>query len=113
MALTITDLNIEAGATFNGLSIVVKNDDGSLMNLTGYTGKLQIRKSPASANAIVTVTPTITTNTSTVAFTIPAAQTSLLDGGVYVWGLEIYAAGGEPVLRVAEGSVYVSPEVVK
>jgi hypothetical protein len=113
MALATIDLNIEAGATYSGLSIVVRNSDNTLMSLTGYTGQLQIRKSPASSTAVITVTPTITTGTSTVSFTIPANQTSLLDGGVYVWALEITASGGEPVLRLAEGSVYVSAEVVK
>jgi len=105
-------LNIDAGATYP-LGIEVTNDDGSVFPLAGYTSKLQIREAPTSAEAVITVNAVISTLTGHLDLTIPAASTSLLVKDSYVYAVELTASGGEPVYRIAEGKVFVSPEVVK
>lgn len=105
-------LNIDAGATF-ALGFDVQNDDGSIFDLTGYSAQLQIRETPTSATAVVTISGTVTPSTGHIATTIPAASTSLLVKDSYVYAVELTASGGEPVYRIAEGKVFVSAEVVK
>lgn len=105
-------LNIDAGATYP-LGIDVLNDDGTVYSLTGYTAKLQIRETPTSATALVTVNATINTTTGHLTLTIPAASTALLVKDSYVYAVELTASGGEPVYRILEGKVFVSAEVVK
>ena len=103
------NLHVEAGATYTR-DIVYTNDDGSLFDLTGYSASMQIRPSVSSATLTLAVTPTINTTTSTVSFTLTAVQTAALAGS-YVYGIEI--AKSPIVIRLMEGEVIVSPEVVR
>jgi hypothetical protein len=105
------NLNIEAGATYN-VDFVYTNQDGTVYNLAGFTADLQIRPTAAGSLA-VEVTPTITVATGTVSVTISAAQTSTLTQGIYVYALELHGPLDSPVIRLVEGSVIVSPEVVR
>lgn len=103
------NLHVEAGATYTR-DIVYTNDDGSLFDLTGYSASMQIRPSVSSATLTLAVTPTINTTTSTVSFTLTAVQTAALAGS-YVYAIEI--AKSPIVIRLMEGEVIVSPEVVR
>lgn len=103
------NLHVEAGATYTR-DIVYTNDDGSLFDLTGYSASMQIRPSVSSSTLTLAVTPTINTTTSTVSFTLTAVQTAALSGS-YVYGIEI--AKSPIVIRLMEGEVIVSPEVVR
>lgn len=103
------NLHVEAGATYTR-DIVYTNDDGSLFDLTGYSASMQIRPSVSSSTLTLAVTPTINTTTSTVSFTLTAVQTAALAGS-YVYAIEI--AKSPIVIRLMEGEVIVSPEVVR
>lgn len=103
------NLHVEAGATYTR-DIVYTNDDGSLFDLTGYSASMQIRPSVSSSTLTLAVTPTINTTTSTVSFTLTAVQTAALAGS-YVYAIEI--AKSPVVIRLMEGEVIVSPEVVR
>lgn len=104
-------LYIEAGATFDAYSFRYLQDDKvTPVNLTGWTAKLQIRETPDSALALE-ITPTINTTQALIEFTITAAQTATLTLSKYVWALELTNA--TTVIRLVEGKVVVSPEVVK
>lgn len=105
------NLYIEAGATFER-SLVYTNDDGTLFDLTGYSGELQIRESVTSEDATLTVEPSIDVETATISWTFTAAQTSTLALSSYVYALELYGPE-DYVIRLIEGSVVVSPEVVR
>jgi len=102
------NLHIEAGATFSR-DLVYTSEDGSLFDLTGYTAKLQIRPTVSSATLTLEVIPTITVLTATISWQFTAVQTALLTGGVYA----IELTNGATVIRLVEGSVVVSPEVVR
>jgi hypothetical protein len=106
------NLHIDAGATFN-LNLRYRNQDGSLYDLTGYTASLQVRKTATSSTAVVSVTPSINVATSVISVNIPAATTSTLTDSPYVWALELHSADESNVIRLVEGLVIVSPEVVR
>ncbi len=105
------NLHVESGATFTR-DVVYTNPDGTLFNLTGYTAMLQIRPSATSATKTLEIIPTINTTTATVSFTFTAVQTAALSGS-YVYAIELYAPSGGVVIRLMEGAVVCSPEVVR
>lgn len=102
---------VEAGATFQR-SIVYRNDDGTLFDLTDFTAQLQLRETAASATAKLTVTPTIDVETATISWQFSATQTSALTAKTYVYAMELYGPNAL-VIRLIEGVVTVSPEVVR
>lgn len=103
-------LRIEAGATYARTFKIKNKSDGSNFNLTGYTGKAQIRVSHDSP-LVLEIIPTINATDSTVKIRIEATQTSNLLLNEYVWALEI--SNATDTVRLLEGQVTVSPEVVK
>jgi hypothetical protein len=104
-------LEIEAGATFS-LEFEYKNDDGTLFDFTGWTSKAQIRQTPSAASA-VEITTAINTATSVVTISLTANQTSSLTLPNYVWAMELTQTAGGRVIRLVEGAVRVSPEIVR
>lgn len=111
MAAARYDFTIEAGATFSRV-FTYRNADGSSAISAGSTAQIQLRRTADAASPALTSNPTVTAGTGTISFTLTAAQTGPLSG-TYVWALELTASGGEPVVRVAEGRVTVSAEVVR
>lgn len=105
------NLYVEAGATFNR-SLVYTNDDGSLYDLTDFTGELQVRETVSSSTAALTVEPTIDVETATISWEFTATQTSTLTETNYVYAMELYGPD-DLVIRLIEGVVTVSPEVVR
>ncbi len=104
-------LHIEAGATFER-QFEYAEEDGTLFDLTGYTATVQIREK-ADTDLVLEIMPEIDVPSATISLVIPAESTSLLVLPRYVWAMEITAPGGEPVIRLVEGKVLVSPEVVR
>ena len=105
-------LFIEAGSTFSEIQFQYLEDDGvTPVDLTGYTALMQIRRTPSTELALEVV-PTIDTVDAIVSLNITAAETSTLVDPKYIYGIELIAEGGEPVIRFVEGDVLVSPEVV-
>ena len=105
------NLHVEAGATFER-SLVYTNDDGSLFDLEGYTAELQVRLTPTSSTAVIELEPEIDVETATISWTFTAAQTALLTASSYVYAIELTREDGY-VIRLLEGSVIPSPEVVR
>ena len=106
------DLNIDAGATFE-VQFEYTNDDGTLFDLTGWTAKFQARETTGSTLALE-VTPTITTATAMITLHLTAAQTATLTKTNYVYAIELTKTGTETlVIRLVEGEIWVSPEIVK
>ena len=103
-------LSVDAGATYNAVSFLYKDEDGTPINLTGWTGKLQIRETPASS-LVVEVIPTLT-SAGMVEFELSATQTALLTQKAYVYAIELTDPDGV-VVRLIGGKVNVSLEVVR
>lgn len=108
---TTYNFTIDAGATFS-VEFAIKNDDGSIFDLTGYTATMQIKDMPTSPTFVLETTPTLTVLTGIVGVALTATQTSTLTNSSYVYGIELYGSGGF-VLRPVDGKITMSPEIVK
>jgi hypothetical protein len=102
-------LRIEAGATFTRQFRLTNKIDASLFDFTDYTAKVQIRHYP-STSLVLEVIPTIDIPTAVITLTFIATQTSTLVEDNYYWGMELY--GPSQTIRLVEGKVAVTPEVV-
>jgi hypothetical protein len=107
----IVNFYVEAGASFSR-SVTYTNDDGTLFDLTDYTAELQVRETVQSASAILTITPTIDVQTATISWAFTPAQTSTLTASSYVYAMELTKDDGS-VIRLIQGSLTISPEVVR
>ena len=109
---SISNLIIDQGTTYS-VTITVNDDTGSARNLTGYTGRSQMRRSYyTSANTAFTVSVTNPAN-GEISITLTAAQTANVKAGRYVYDLELVNANSTTVERVVEGVVTVYPEVTR
>lgn len=102
---------VDAGATFVR-EYIYTNADGTVFDLTGFTAKAQVRED-AAATLLFEVTPTITVLTGKVSMTWSATNTALMTKKLYNWALELTNAGTGVVIRLVQGTVTVSLEVVK
>lgn len=83
------------------------DDTGKAVNLTGKTGKLQVRKSAESEDVLLELVPTLGGVAGTVLFEADEAETALWDFGSGVYDVVI----GED--RFIEGKFRVKPGVTK
>ena len=106
-----TQFTVLNGATGNYIS-------GGLatapVNITGYTAKMQLRSTPNTVNAVLTLTTenggiSIDGPTGTITLHATATQTGAIDEGPYDYDLEIYQ--GSSVTRVVQGMAVVSANV--
>lgn len=107
----IANLYVEAGATFTR-EITYTNEDGTLFDLTDYTAELQVRTTVTSETVTITKTPSIDVPTAKISWAFTAAETATLTASKYVWALELTHTDGT-VIRLVEGDITVSPEVVR
>lgn len=107
-----TDILIDQGTDFSTTLDLIA-DDGSPIDITGYTFKGQIRKSYTSANAtanlVITITDAANGNTE---ITIDSANTSNISFGRYVYDV-IAKDTSNTTSRIVEGIVTVTPRVTK
>lgn len=114
MAVTY-NVTIDQGADWF-LNVTYDNPDGTPINLTGYTGALQLRSLPDDSVAVLSLSTgsgiTITGATGLVAIRATATQTRAIDEGIYYYDLEITSTTGV-VTRLIQGQADVSPEVTR
>ena len=117
---------IEQGATLN-LELQYKDASGNPIDLTDYSGKMQIRPSVASSTAYITLSSSLQADGTGLNFSgsngttppssgsigvyISAASSSLLSFDTGVYDLEI--ASGSFVSRILEGQVKLSLNVTR
>ena len=115
MAAGTLDFTIEQGATFNLLLTWKINN--TLVNLTGYTARLQARVDVEDSELILSLTTsnggiTLGGAAGTISLDQTATQTTLLPAGTYVYDLELIASNST-VTRLVQGELLVSPEVTR
>jgi hypothetical protein len=111
----IYNITMDQGAQWT-LTVVYEDNNGNPIDLTGYTAKMQLRKKFDSATSVLTLeSPSsgivITPLTGTISLTATTAQMLAIEGGIYVYDLEI--ANGGVVTRLIMGSATVRSEVTK
>jgi len=105
-----TNIVIDQGATYS-TSIDVTDEDGAVVNLTGFTGAAQLRKHYTST-AQTAFTVSITANTGVVSLSLSANVTNNIAAGRYVYDCELTDTAGT-VSRLIEGIVTVTPGVTR
>lgn len=121
MAAGRYDLVIEQGATFSR-QVTWQNQDGSAVNLTGYSIAGKLRRKTSDNQAIASFTCTIT-NASSGIFTfsltatetaaLPTAHSQTADKEFLDCVYDIEATQGSNKYRILEGLARISPEVTK
>ena len=102
---------LEQGATFNR-QLTVK-DDGSAMNLTGYSVASKMRSTHDSSTVVGTFTCTISNATGgIITMSMTNSTTGAIEEGIYVYDLEMTSGSGV-VTRLMQGTVTVNPEVTR
>jgi hypothetical protein len=101
---------IDQGTSF-ATSIDVTDENGNIVNLTGFTGAAQMRKHYTST-AQTAFTVSITAATGVVALSMSANTTNGLTSGRYVYDCELTDGSGT-VSRLVEGIVTVTPGVTR
>lgn len=103
-------LHIDAGATWR-IEFEYTNEDQTIFDLTGYTAVMQLRETAQSADLALELTADIDISKGYLTFIATAAETATLLLPKYVYAVEL--SKDEEVIRLVEGGVHVSPEVVR
>ena len=107
---TVTNLFIDQGSNVL-VTILVTDATGTARNITGYTGRGQLKRSYYSTtNTAFTIT--ISNTEGEVNLSLTADQTANLKYGRYVYDVEL-VSNTYNVERILEGIVTVYPEVTK
>ena len=98
------------------ITLVLKDDDGVVINLTGYTAAMHVRTSPKSTTLLDELTTengriVITPLSGKIELEFPHAVSSEYGFVKAVYDLELYI--NDLVSRIVEGSFLVSLEVTK
>jgi hypothetical protein len=110
MSAGYQELFIEQGTDYN-TTITLDDVDGNPFNLTGYTGKSQVRKSYYSTNATAQFVISIPTpNNGGISLSLSSANTANISAGRYVYDVMIKDSSNN-VTRVLEGIVNILPRV--
>lgn len=109
------DITFRQGATFE-LNVQARNADGTVKDLTGYTGKMQVRPTAESSTKYVDIPAvgsiTINGPLGQVAVVVPADITAAMTWTSGVYDLEV-ALNPATVIRLAEGFASLSKEVTR
>jgi hypothetical protein len=108
---TISNLVIDQGTTFSSI-ITLTNQDGTAMNLTGYTVASQFRKSFQSSTATSFTASIYDAATGKIRLQLSAAASSDVKAGRYLYDIELTSGAGEKS-RALEGLVIITPEITK
>lgn len=109
MALVV-DINIDQGSDFSRVLTVV-NDNGTPVNLTGYTAYSQFRKSYTSTTSYQFATTVTNAALGQITIALVGSASSLIKAGRYLYDVEVVSLTSK--LRVFQGLVTISPEVTK
>ena len=108
---TISNLFIDQGTTFT-TTISVADGNGTALDLTGYSGIAQLRKTYESITSVpFNVTFETPRTNGQVTISLTDAQTSALESGKYVYDVNLTLPGGVTKTRVVEGVGTVTPSV--
>ena len=105
------NFTIEQGTTFS--RVLTLQENGSAMNLTGYSVASQMRSTHDSSTVVATFSGSVTNASSgQLTLSLTNSQTSAIDEAIYVYDVEITSGAGA-VTRILEGNITVTPEVTR
>jgi hypothetical protein len=107
---TKANIIIDQGTTFSTV-INLTDDNGTAIDLTGYTGDAEMRKHYTSSNS-QSFSIALGGTSGTVTLSLTANQTANLTSGRYVYDVEV-TSSANVVSRIVEGIVTVTPQVTR
>lgn len=107
---TKANLLIDQGSTFS-TTVTITDTNGNLLNLTGYTGAAQMRKSYTSSTAY-NFNVSVGNTSGTITLSMSANTTANIAGGRYLYDVELIDTSNT-VSRVFEGIVTVNPNITR
>ena len=108
---TVSNLYVDQGTDFSAI-VTLTNQDGTPINLTGFTVKSQFRKSYQSSQATSFTVAIFNATAGKIRMSLPAATSSPIAAGRYLYDVEITSAIGERK-RALEGIVVLTPEITR
>lgn len=112
MAVYVSNLTVNTGATFQQTFTLEDSTSSSNLNLSGYTVRSQMRKHPGSTSYTDLNGAVKNVNNGEVQVGLTTSQTTALKPGRYVYDVLI-TDSGNTVTRVVEGSVLVRQGVTQ
>jgi len=121
MAAPVYNTTVERGSTFQ-LTVTYKDASGTVVNLTGWTFRMQVRESQSAATTVLTSeggSPTIAideTNKATgvLVFRVTPANTTAISPSTLTtayYDIEIQKTSTGEVRRILQGKLNISPEI--
>ena len=114
MGAGVYHMKLEQGSTF-GLTITYKDSNGTAINLTGYSARMQMRRTYEDSALIELTTDngriTLGGSAGTVTLTIAAGDTAALPSVEGVYDLELVS--GDIVDKLLAGTFTVAREVTR
>lgn len=115
MAAGNLDIRIDQGSVF-ALSLEYTDAAGVAVNLTGFTARMQVRKSATAPAPVLNLTSgsgiTLGGAAGTIALYASDSTTAGVPAGDYVYSLELDPGGGNS-FRLLEGKCTVTAEVTR
>ncbi len=107
---TKANLLIDQGSTFS-TTVTITDINGNLLDLTGYTGFAQMRKSYTSTTAH-NFNVAVGNTSGTITLSMSANTTANIAGGRYLYDVELIDTSNT-VSRVFEGIVTINPNITR
>jgi hypothetical protein len=107
---TKANLVIDQGSDYS-VVLDLTDENGDIIELSGYVANSQIRKWYTSSTPAATFTTSINASSGELQLSLTANQTSNLVAGRYVYDVELNSSG--IISRIVEGIVTVTPQVTK
>lgn len=108
---TISNLYIDQGSDFSAI-VTLNNQDGTPINLTGFTVKSQFRKSYQSSVAVDFTVSIYNASQGKIRLQLSASTSSAVAAGRYLYDVEITSSANERK-RALEGVVILTPEITR
>jgi hypothetical protein len=117
MATTTFNIVVPQGARF-AFSIQALNEDKTVKDLSGYSGRMQVRASVDSVDILLEATTangriSIDGPAGVVSVNVGADITAPMTWTSGVYDLEVFTASPAEVIRLVEGYAYLSKEVTR
>lgn len=104
------NLVMDQGSNFS-VTITLTDENGNLIDLSGFTGYSSMRKTYSSINATA-FGVSLNTLSGTITLTLDSQYTAAIPGGRYVYDVDVISSANV-VSRILEGMVTVTPSVTK
>ena len=109
----IYDLFIDQGSD-SVTEIIVRTDDGYVVDLADYTISAQFRKYPGASTYHTLLCEKIGSPANgAISISLPGSVSSLIKAGRYLYDVEIFNSINNTKLRVLQGTLDLSPEITR